>query len=333
MKRMMWRCLMAAVLSGAVSGTAWAAEDSTTPAPPPLPDLVSPSNMPTVLPSAESLALPGGLKESDLVLPELPLDMLGASATPSAEPAEKGKKNDKKEKKEKKEKGKKEEKKKDSAEPTPTVGPEVNPTTEPVPTAEVSSAPTSVPSPAASSLAAVGPAVAEGPLTGLEAYFPMRQGRKWTYSNGTASRTVECTSRELQPGGAVKASFRTTEGAEVSEESYLLKGGTISLSSDTEGLRRGWIRLQTVTKAAVPRWTYDRRDGTASYYKAETGAKVAGDKTYPDCVTVTERTLKGAQQVSLVKYVYARGVGLVAVEVFGAENAPLTAQSWKLVEP
>jgi hypothetical protein len=184
--------------------------------------------------------------------------------------------------------------------------------------------PTAVPAtaaPASASVEKVGVV-----LQGLEAYFPMTAGTKWSYSTSTGqTRVVECQSRDDQ-----SASFCVTTANVPVTQAWKISGGKIILAADTVKLRAGWVRLVTPQGKVIPRWTYDRRDGTASYYKQEVGPVKAGGKEYADGLTVTERALKGTEQVSLRKWFYAKGVGLVMDATYDAAGAAVPGKTFEL---
>jgi len=178
-------------------------------------------------------------------------------------------------------------------------------------------------------VAAVAPVAAASEkivLTGLEAYFPMTAGSKWNYTTSTGqTRVVECVSRN-----APSASFCVTTANVPVTQTWKLVGGKIVLEADTAKLRAGWVRLVTPQGKTIPRWTYDPRDGTASYYKQEVGPVKAGGKEYADGLTVTERILKGTEQVSLRKWFYAKGVGLVMEAAYDTAGAVVPGKTFEL---
>jgi hypothetical protein len=215
----------------------------------------------------------------------------------------------------------------EAASPVATV-----PASSPTVVAEVASSTTTVetalsPTPTVVTAAAADATTA---LEGLEAYFPMTIGAKWNYRNTTGqTRTVECLSREIQ-GKMVAASFRVTTANIPLTQSWKLVDGKIVLAAELTTIRAGWIRLVAPQGKTVPRWVYDRRGGTVSYYKQEVAPVQAAGKKYAEGLVVTERTLKGAEQVSLRKWFYAKGVGLVAEAAYDASGAALPDQGYEL---
>jgi hypothetical protein len=167
-------------------------------------------------------------------------------------------------------------------------------------------------------------------LQGLEAYFPMQVGAKWEYKSAAGQvRLVECVSRD-SVGKSVTGSYRVTTANIPQTQSWKFVDGKIVLATGLTTLRAGWTRLTEPKAKEVTRWVYERRDGTASYYKQEAGPLKAGGKKYDDGIVVTERTLKGAEQVSLRKWFYAKGVGLVAEGAYDATGAALPEQTYEL---
>jgi hypothetical protein len=151
-------------------------------------------------------------------------------------------------------------------------------------------------------------AVAATVVEGLEAYFPMKVGAKWEYrSMAGQTRVMECMSRDSQ-GEVVSGTFKVSTAGAAANQVWKLAAGKIVLESATTSCAPvgSLAGAKGQDRAAL---VYDRRDGTASYYKQEVGAVVVKGKKYADGLTVTERTLKGSEQVSLRKWFYAKGVG------------------------
>jgi len=203
-------------------------------------------------------------------------------------------------------------------------------TTEPTPTMVPTEAPVAAANPVTTAPAEAGAATV---VEGLEAYFPMKVGAKWEYrSMAGQTRVMECMSRDSQ-GEVVSGTFKVSTAGAAANQVWKLAAGKIVLESATTKLRAGWVRLQEPKGKTVPRWVYDRRDGTASYYKQEVGAVVVKGKKYADGLTVTERTLKGSEQVSLRKWFYAKGVGLVSEAAYDEAGTALPDQTFHLVTP
>lgn len=221
---------------------------------------------------------------------------------------------------------------------TPTTTPTaVSPAAVPASPTETVAVPTAVPTAttavtetAATPVATQAETPAAAPLKGLEAYFPMRTGMKWTYTSKTGkTRIVECVSREAQ-GGAVVGSFHIATTEASLSQSWKLSGGKIVLASKIANLKIGWVRLVEPQGKTIPRWVYDQGNGTGSYYKQEVGAVTPSGKKYADGLTVTERTLNAGKQLSLRKWFYAKGVGLVAEAAYDTDNNPLPDQTFEL---
>jgi hypothetical protein len=158
----------------------------------------------------------------------------------------------------------------------------------------------------------------------------MRTGAKWNYvSKSGQTRVITCLSRDAQ-GKSVGGTFLVTVVAAPATQIWKLTGGKVVLGANTSSLRAGYVRLVTPQGATIPRWVYDRLDGTASYFKQEVGPVEVGGKQYADGLTVTERTLKGATQVSLHKWFYAKGTGLVMDAAYGPTGAALPNQTFEL---
>jgi len=202
------------------------------------------------------------------------------------------------------------------------------------PKASTEAPPSSAPKPSAGTASGAGtsPAVSTvadpaSPVSAsaLTDYFPVALGMKWTYEylkSGAAKRirSVECTQAETFPNGTVRASFQVTEEAAVTETYSLLNGAVLRTSRAGQALE-GELAFKLPKKGAPAAWTQGTRSFSASFGKAQ-----VYQKTYPDCVVVKEK----AGTVTTFLF-YAKGIGLVALEVYGAGMKLDHAKSYALV--
>jgi hypothetical protein len=166
--------------------------------------------------------------------------------------------------------------------------------------------------PATAPGAASAPAAPVVPSSGaLTDYFPVQTGMKWTYEylkGGAAKkvRSVGCTQAETFPNGTVRATLQVTEDAAVIETYSLLNGAVQRTGLGGQTLE-GEYAFKMPKKGLPSTWTNGTKTFTASFGKAQVYQKV-----YPDCVVVKEKD--GA--LTTFTY-YAKGIGLVALEVYG----------------
>ncbi|GEM_PF-2082157 len=283
--------------------------------PPPLPDLVNPTGSAGSPVGSGSLQAPGGVKNvEDLPLPPPPADLLGArEPTPVT--------------------SKRKWADQEVPSPTPTSVPEFTSTPTALPAKEAS-----VPTEAAPTATVVSDASpvtsdpAESPQ-GFAAYFPAQAGRKWSYkSDSGVVREVECLARTDDPAGGSKITLKTTEGGTPVETSWTLQGSKVQLAEDAQGLRKGWILLQDAKPSSIPRWSFARKDGTVSYYKAEAGVVEVNGRPGVKALTVTEKTISGPLAGSR-RWVYAWGVGLATEEGLDPAGKPIAGKTFKLTAP
>jgi hypothetical protein len=220
-------------------------------------------------------------------------------------------------------------KNKKSPVPTPTIETAV----EPSPAVE-SKAMTVSPETAAPSLAsAMGGAVLD--------YFPVAEGSKANYeylkaAPGAApkrTRVVECMGREQMPNGTLHATFQVTEDGKTTLEKYSLFENKVQHSARGTEVLTDDFAFKLPKAGSSIHWTQTVADGTVKSFKVSFGQGQVYQKVYPDCVVVTEKTLKGGKAVSTVISYFAKGVGMVAVEVYSAAMKLNQAESIALVQP
>ena len=188
-----------------------------------------------------------------------------------------------------------------------------------------------VPAPAASQAA---PPVSLGAFAD---YFPSVKGTKWTYeylkaeagSKAKKTRTVECLSQEPAANGAV-ATFLVTDDGQESNEKYSLSNGRVEHTSSGDKSFSGDFVYQFPEAGGTTNWTVTDPSGAVHKSKACFGKAQVYKKVYPDCVIVTEKTGEGAKATTIFYY-YAKGKGLVSMEVYGKGMKLALTKSFALV--
>ena len=185
------------------------------------------------------------------------------------------------------------------------------------------------------------PSLASGAGGGVVDYFPVNEGFKANYEylkavpGGTAKRTrvVEYMGREQMPNGTVRTTFQVTEDGKTTLEKYSLFENKVQHSAHGTEILTDDFAFKLPQAGATTHWTQTGGDGTVKSIKVSFGQAQVYKKVYPDCVVVTEKTLKNGKAVSTVISYFARGVGLVAVEVYSAAMKLNQAESIALVQP
>jgi hypothetical protein len=177
--------------------------------------------------------------------------------------------------------------------------------------------------------AASAPAVAAG---GLSDYFPTGTGMKWNYEYLKAgadgmkkARSVECTDVQTFPNGTIRASFTVTEASPV-KVGYSIYNGLVQRTLVGSKALGSDFAFKFPRPGVPSAWTATGVDGTAKTCSASFGKAQVYEKIYPDCVVVKEKV--GTQTLFTF---YARGIGLVALEVYGAGMKLDQARSYALV--
>lgn len=150
-------------------------------------------------------------------------------------------------------------------------------------------------------------AVSTAPSLATGEYFHVAKGAKWSYEYLKAgpgaskkTRVVECSDPQAS-NGALQASFQVTEDGQATQEKYSLSEDKVTRASADD------IVFQLPSTAGPAKWTNGGKTCKASFGPAQ-----VYKKTYPRCVIVTEK-----EGTSTVISYYAKGIGLVAIEVYG----------------
>lgn len=227
------------------------------------------------------------------------------------------------------------------AAPTDTSVPE----TKPAPTATPEEAvPTPTPVPAAEAQPPVEQpaqqAASSNPVSAgtLSDYFPVSEGAQWDYEylkpkDGETAKgtfTVKCSSAKTMANGTVRAEFSKTEGTHSTPMLDSLFDNKI------EKMSEGWVSsgelvFKLPAQGAPAFWSNTDKDGTLIKSKAVLGEAQVYQKTYPDCVIVTEKIVKGGKTAYTVINYYAKGIGLVSREEYSTGMKLILEKSYALV--
>jgi hypothetical protein len=173
----------------------------------------------------------------------------------------------------------------------------------------------------------------------LSDYFPTAQGTKWTYEYLKAAQgqtakgtlTVEVLSQKQMPNGTSRVVLETTEGGNQVRDRYSLYDNKVEHTLVGDQLLKGDFAFKLPTAGGATYWTVTEKNGMVHKSKAAFGQAQVYQKVYPDCVVVTEKIMKGNQLVNTVIYYYAKGLGLVAVEVYSKNKQLIQDKSFALV--
>lgn len=184
--------------------------------------------------------------------------------------------------------------------------------------------------------ASSGAAISAGVLTD---YFPVHEGALWVYEylkpvpGETAKRNypVRCTSAKQMPNGTVRAVFETTDNGQRTQDHYSLYDNKIERMAEDGQTQTGDFVFKIPAKGGAAVWSVAEKNGTVHKSKAVFGQAQVYQKTYPDCIVVTEKVVKGGKTANTVIYYYAKGTGLVAIEVYSPKMKLLQDKSVALM--
>lgn len=174
----------------------------------------------------------------------------------------------------------------------------------------------------------------------LTDYFPVQTGAQRIYeylkpASGQTAKgtyTVKCASVQSMPNGTVRSVFETTENGQTSQDHYSLFDNKIEHMKEDGKTETGDFVFKVPAKGGAAVWTATEKDGTAHKSKAVFGQAQVYQKTYPDCIVVTEKVLKQGKTANTVIYYYAKGIGLVAIEVYSPKMKLLQDKSVALLK-
>ncbi len=229
-----------------------------------------------------------------------------------------------------------------SATPTATRKPS-KPPKNPTPTATVTV--TETPAPTAEAAAFVLPTFS-GPARMIE-FFPAEKGQLREYqflrvpgqTVGRKNRTVECLKVQTFPNGTIRSMHKTTVYAggtyrdDISNDVFSVVGNTVVWLMHNGQPQTNRFLLKMPKPGATERWTHKEADGTTVSFKADLTPLKTDERVYPECILVVEKTLKAGEEPKLRNLYYARGLGLVRLEVYGADLKMDRTSSIDLVLP
>jgi hypothetical protein len=158
----------------------------------------------------------------------------------------------------------------------------------------------------------------------LTDYFPVHEGTQWIYeylkpASGETAKdtyTVKCIDAKQMPNGMVRTIFETTENGQKTQDHYSLYDNKVEHMAEDGQASTGDFVFKIPAASGGAGWSVTESNGTVHKSKAAFGQAQVYKKIYPDCVVVTEKVVKGGKTTNTVIYYYAKGTGLVAIEVY-----------------
>jgi hypothetical protein len=160
-------------------------------------------------------------------------------------------------------------------------------------------------------------------------YFPAAQGMKWSYeylkpapgSETKKTRTVECVDAKTMPNGTLRVVLEVTEDGQQVRERYSLYDNKVEHTATGDKTFSGDFAFKLSKAGGAAGWSANGKSVKVSFGPAQ-----VYQKTYPDCVIVSEKTAES----KLISY-YAKGIGLVAVEAYSKDMKLLQSKSLALI--
>jgi hypothetical protein len=222
--------------------------------------------------------------------------------------------------------------------------PQPTDTPAPVPAKPAVAEPTEAPTPEAAEPTATaakeeasttGATVSAGALTD---YFPAAEGTQWSYeylkpAEGQAAKgtfTVKCVSAKTMANGTVRVTLETTNNGQPTRDQYSLFNNQVVHTATGDQALTGDFAFKLPPASGSASWMVTEKDGTVHKSKAALGQAQVYQKTYPDCVIVTEKILKDGKPERTIIYYYAKGTGLVSMEVYSKGMKLLQDKSFAL---
>ena len=170
-------------------------------------------------------------------------------------------------------------------------------------------------------------------------YFPAAEGMKWTYEylkadpgkTGKMTRTVECLSQKPGDKGNQLAEMDVTELGFTSRQTFSLDAQSVDHTQSGSKAYSGDFVFKLPPQKGISQWTVTEGDGTIHKCKAAFGKAQVYKKTFPHCVVVTEKIVKKGAVQNTVIYYYAKGIGLVAMEVYSSKMKLILPESLALL--
>lgn len=184
-------------------------------------------------------------------------------------------------------------------------------------------------------------AVSNSPVSAgtLTEYFPVQTGAQWSYeylkpASGQTAKgkyTVKCSNAQTMPNGTLRTVFETTENGQATQDHYSLFDNKIEHMAEDGKTETADFVFKVPAKGGAAVWTVTEKNGIIHKSKAAFGQAQVYQKTYPDCIVVTEKVMKGGKASNTVIYYYAKGIGLVAIEVYSPKMKLLQDKSVALL--
>ncbi len=203
--------------------------------------------------------------------------------------------------------------------------PEFSPTSEPKTTALT-----------VSSLAESGMTGAAPSAGALTDYFPVAEGAQKFYEylqptiEESARFSVKCVSVKVMPNGTIRIVLETTEGGQSTRDHYSLYDNKVEHKATGDQAFTGDYAFKLPKPGGTASWSVTETNGTVHNSKSSFGQAQVSQKTYPDCVVVTEKVTKDGKLENTVIYYYAKGMGLVSMEVYSPDMKLLQDKSYAL---
>ena len=176
-------------------------------------------------------------------------------------------------------------------------------------------------------------------LGALTDYFPLSEGAQWNYEylkpvpgqTAKGSYAVKCVSVKTQPNGTVQAVLETALGSQTIRDRYSLYANQVEHTATNENTLKGDFVFKIPSKGKGSTWTGTAADGTILKCKSAFGKAQVLQETYSDCIVVTVKTVTNGKKGNTLIYYYAKGIGLVAKEVYSDSMKLIQNESVALV--
>jgi len=175
----------------------------------------------------------------------------------------------------------------------------------------------------------------------LADYFPASEGMKWSYQylgagegeSSPKTREVVCSSQKQMPNGTQRLVLDVSEGRTQFRERYSLYENKVEHTATADKQFKGNFAFKLPAAGESLQWSAPAPGGAVQNFKASFGTGKAGEKTYPDCLVVVEKSTKAKKTGPIVISYYAKGVGLVAVETYSPDMKLIPERSFALSSP
>ena len=175
------------------------------------------------------------------------------------------------------------------------------------------------------------------PVGGIFDYFPSIAGSpaEFVYlkaEKGEAAPrrfSIQCVDFKPSLDGTAYALFESTQTGSPVRDRYLLSGTEVDHIQTGEKVLTGEILMKMPTPSQPAFWEQPG-EGFQKMLKASLGSAQVLQKTYPHCLIVEEKDMKGGTRIGSRYFYYANGIGLVSGETYTAGLKLIPAQSFVL---